>query len=168
MAYLLRVLDNKSRWDKSRDELPWLNNGSLVADVFWCLRTKDGGLSTYLVDTDESNLSRVIAAFACKRDSLQKIDYALIPADVVESSFKLKATMCETPDAMVNEWHRDIVELTAEKLLDLARVVDSCQEKDNMRRYPKWRVEEAIIDSVSKEYIDCDKVKLKRKSKFCT
>ena len=55
----------------------------LVADVLKELRTTRGSLSVYKVDSGMQNLDRVIRAYACTRNSLNDIDYVLVPLEII-------------------------------------------------------------------------------------
>ncbi len=158
MAFLFREIRNKSLWDKS-DDLPWLPEGELVADVFKALGTSNGDLSTYAVDDDKSNVHRVVAAFACTRDNFQRVDYVLIPFDAVDGAFGLKKTPGATADAGVNDWHYDIIELTSQKLLNLAYLIQSF--KQTMKRMPKKTVKIAVNVGIKRGNIDRNRVNRK-------
>ncbi len=165
MKFLFREIRNKSWWDKSHEELPWLNKGELIADVFKSLGTHNGDLSTYVIEADKSNLNQVVAAYACTRESLQRVDYVLIPYEVVDNSFELKDTPGSTADDAVNSWHRDISELTPQKLLDLVYLINS--HRDKMTRIPRKTVEKEVCKSRKLKNIDCEKVHPTLKEKIC-
>ena len=165
MTFLFREIENKSWWDKSQDDLTWLEEGQLVADVFKGLRTEKGTLSTYFIDAERSNESRVVAAFACTRESLQRVDYVLIPTDAVADIFKTKIIPGETADDEVNRWHRDIVDLTAQKLVELARLIDNHQ--DLMVRVPWKTVEKTVRNARNRRNIDCERVHPRLRPKIC-
>ncbi len=165
MCYVFREIRNKSWWDKSHDELPWLKSGELVADVFKGLLTKKGSFSTYLIDEDKSNLNRVLAAYACTRDSIQRVDYVLIPLDIVVCAFRVICIPGDTADDLVNNWHCDVVELTSQRLEYFAQLVND--HRDLMvRLYPK-QVEKIARQSYIQRNIDCERINPKLKSKIC-
>lgn len=49
------------------------------------LRTKDNRLSVWRIDEDRGNLHRVVAALAAGRDFLDKLDYAVIDLQALDS-----------------------------------------------------------------------------------
>ena len=165
MSFLFRELRNKSWWDKREDELPWLRQGELVADVFKGLGTKDGNLSTYFVNADKSNVDRVVAAYACTRNSLQRVDYVLIPLDTVADAFGLNNIAGNTADDEVNLWHHDIIELTPEKLLDLAYLIDN--HRNMMTRVREKKVRKEVKEGIERGDIDCDRIDPILKIKLC-
>ena len=156
MCFIFREIRNKSWWDKSKDELCWLEDSELVADVFKGLGTENGNLSTYFVDADKSNVSRIVAAYACTRESIQRVDYVLLPLDTLVSAFSLRCVAGKTADDLVNGWHCDIVELTSKKLSDLAYFIND--HKDSMTRVALKKVEKEVLKARNLEYIDFKKV----------
>jgi hypothetical protein len=164
VCYVFREIRNKSWWDKSHDELPWLKCGELVADVFKGLVTKKGGLSTYLIDEDKSNLDRVLAAFACTQESIQRVDYVLIPMDRVLCAFKVVCIPGDTADDLVNSWHCDVVELTSHRAEDFARLIDD--NRDSMVRVLPKDVKNIVCNARDQRNIDCDLVNQKLKPKL--
>jgi len=165
VSYLFRELRNKSWWDKREDELPWLQQGELVADVFKGLGTEDGKLSTYLIEADKSNVDRVVAAYACTRNSLQRVDYVLIPLDTVAGAFGLNHIAGNTADDEVNLWHRDVIELTPEKLLNLAYLIDN--HRNMMTRVREKKVRQEVKERLDCGDIDCDRIDPILKKKLC-
>ena len=160
MAFVFREIRNKSFWDKSHDQFEWLPEDELIADVFKALGTTRGDLSTFAVDSNFGNVNRIVTAFACLRDKLAHIDYALIPMDQVEVLAAIKATPARTADDKVNGMHLDIVRLTHSKLLKLALLID----RSPKTRVPKGSVKELVKlgiengnlkrDRISKELLD--------------
>ena len=76
------------------------------------------------VETDTSNLKQVIAALASNRDSISNLDYAIFDIDLLaDTGIKVEINQGATPYEMANYWHRDLVELTATKLVKLAETM---------------------------------------------
>ena len=121
--YFLRKI-RKQKWE--RDGATWLAPDALQADALGDLRTNENSLSIFLVNPNRNNLERVIAAMAATTDSLSNFDYALVPFSVVESGgFNVVNVPGDTPDDGVNQAHRDLAELSAQQLLDLATLIQS-------------------------------------------
>lgn len=156
MTFLFRELKNKSWWDKREDELPWLQQGEMVADVFKGLGTEDGNLSTYFIDANKSNVDRVVAAYACTRNSFQRVDYVLIPLDIVSDAFGMNTIAGNTADDKVNLWHRDIIELTPEKLLNFAYLIDN--HRNMMARVREKKVRKDVTEGLERGEIDRDRI----------
>jgi hypothetical protein len=102
-------------------ELP---NGHLPADVLGDLATEKNVLSIWLPEDDET-LRRIIAAYAAQRDNLQHLDFAPIDLQtLLDKGFIIKQTDGDTADNEVNRlYHRDIVDLSGKRLLQLADLI---------------------------------------------
>jgi hypothetical protein len=127
MAFYLRALNNKQRWHKSNNP-SWLPENDIPVHPLADLLPKlvgDHTLSLWYVEPDRSNLKRVAAAITAGRDRIDKFDFALFPEEVIGSSgVSVIQIPGETPDdASNNQWHWDVVELTAEKLVRLAKAM---------------------------------------------
>jgi len=72
MPRLIRRI-RKARWTLQA----WLGEGELPSDVFLDLNSKDNTLSLWLVEDDNSNLNRVLAAMAAQ-GSPDAFDYAVL------------------------------------------------------------------------------------------
>ena len=165
MSYIFRGIGKKSWWYKDlHPDFPWLEQGELFADVFKAIRTKDGSLSVYAVDSDQTYLNRIIAALACTRDSLQDFEYVLVPASVIEEKFELQETKGNTADDKVNEWHWNIVHLTPSKLTGLAYIFRD--HRESMDKLPKKKIESEIRSGINSGFIDRNQVKDRLKTKF--
>lgn len=143
----------------------WVTQGELLGDALRGLRAYDGGVSTFIIDSELKQLKRVAAAFACTRQKPGYVDYVLVPVGVVEEAFTLRETTGGTPDQTVNELHRDIIELTPSKLAELAYLFG--QHKISMKRLSQEDIENEIRSSISRRFIDCKKIKTGIKKIFC-
>lgn len=82
MSFYLRGLNNKRRWDKSTNP-DWLSSPDIPVHPLADLLPKlgDHALSLWHVESDKSNLKRVVAAMAAGRERLDKFEYALFPEE---------------------------------------------------------------------------------------
>jgi hypothetical protein len=64
---------------------------------------------------------------------------------------------------VINHWHRDAVELTVDRLAELAKAIFDHMEKE---RVPKRRVEDMIVSAVKSNRIDFTKLKDKLREKL--
>lgn len=125
MPFYLRALNNKQRWHKSGNPA-WLSPPEIpvhpLADLI-PRNLEDHTLSLWYVESDKSNLKRIAAAISAGRERVDKFDYALFPVEVVaECGVTLTQAPGATPDSFANiHWHWDIVELTADNLLRVAK-----------------------------------------------
>lgn len=152
MSFVFRSIGNKHWYSGDQPDFnEWLPDGALVADVLKELRTTRGSLSVYRVDPGKEYLDRVISAYACTRNSLNDIDYVLVPLDVILERFDTAPTPGNTADDEVNESHLDIEHLSASKLLQLARLFRD--HHSSMHRIRKRQVKSKIRDCLRKRHL---------------
>jgi hypothetical protein len=117
MALLLRVV-TKPKWIAPA----WMASGDVPADALTDLRADKNELSVWGVEADRSNLNMALTAVASNRKRLDKLDYMLLD-EAVLSAIPVKCIRSEgvTPCTAANsQIHRDLVELTVQKVADLA------------------------------------------------
>ena len=152
MTTIFRKLRQKRYWDRQ----PWLGADDAQADTTKCLETNENRLSVFVLEEPEAQIERVVAALALNRDTLGHVDLAIAPEAVLEvcgiQGDRVQAT---TPDSEVNEWHRDLVELTVTKIAKLARAIKSDGE---IKRYQLGYVKEAIRKSLNTNYIITEQI----------
>jgi hypothetical protein len=148
----------KAKWYRS-EAVPWLASQDLQADALVDLATKGNRLSVYLVKDDQSNLERIIAGIAANCDFISDFDYALFAQEALdEIKINAEDTSGETPDIVVNSWHRDLVELSAANIFALAQVIGTKAER---KRVLSRRVLELVAHAVASGQIERDKLRLK-------
>ena len=120
-VYLLGL--TRRRWDRDDEEYKsWLAADQVPAEVYRDLRTDESKLSVWHIEDDRSNLSEVVTALAINRRGFSHYDYGLIdPALVSSSGIKTEQSMGETPIPSANRWHRDLIELTVDRLSTLIK-----------------------------------------------
>lgn len=133
MPYYLRAI-KIAKWRRHAG-VAWLADNEIQADALGDLKTETNALSVWEVDDDRSNLGRVLTAVAANRDHLSDLSYVLLTKDDLRAiGAKIASSEGGTVDREVNKWHRDIVELTTQKLHQIAVVVNDKPEKP--RRLP--------------------------------
>jgi hypothetical protein len=156
MPTYLRMFDYK-RWMLSR---PNDQPGEILwADAMYDLKTTNNGLSIWAIDDNLANLDRVIAAMAANRQHLQAFDFILIQReDFSAASLTVNPLPGGTPDSHANlHWHFDIANLTAERLVDVGRIV--CRGHADRRHKPI--VKQLIESAIANGWIDRSKMKCK-------
>lgn len=163
MSFVLRKLDRKAAFYP----LPTLRRGDVQADAFYDLRTSGNALSVWLVQEDQTNLNRIVAALAAGRDSLAKLDYALIDKQALDSLriqvVQKKGVSCD--DRANDLWHQDLTDLSGTKLIKLAAMIQA-QAKAKLVRVSKSRVGDFIAASIKEGFIDPDRVDDRIKKKL--
>jgi hypothetical protein len=149
---LVLRLVRQSRWDWPTN-LSWLEAGDIPADPLADFAgTVDNRLSVWLVADDRSNLRRVVAAMAANRDKLDKLDYVLFPLDHLAAlGIKLLETPGDTPDQEANEYHCDLVELSANDVVHLTKRV--FHNREELARVDKSDVARGIVEAVRADWI---------------
>jgi len=127
---LLRKI-RKNRWFLPDEGLPYLLEGEIPADPLVDLATSANRLSVWYIEADRSNLERVQVALASNGEYVSNFDYALFEDRLLEGlNVKISQTVGSTPDESANvEWHRDVEELSASKLAEIAKIVFHYCEK---------------------------------------
>jgi hypothetical protein len=122
---LLRKVD-KRRWDWSPGTIDWVPSGDIPAAPLADFNTSvDSKISVWYVESDKSNLERIIAGIAAGRQTADKFDYVLFPETVLsQAGVKAEDAQGQSKDKDANaKWHRDLVELSATKLIKLVALV---------------------------------------------
>jgi hypothetical protein len=120
---LLRKVDNR-RWDWVANDFPWLQGGQFPAAPLADLRTSvKCALSVWQIEDNQSNLDVVLAALAAGLENCDKIDFTLFdPTVLAQLGIGIVSAPGDSKDNQANGlWHRHLVELSAEKLIELAK-----------------------------------------------
>lgn len=158
MALCVRKI-RKGRWYRS-DNMSWLPEGEVHADVLADLLTRDNALSIYCLDDDQSALDRLIAALAANCEHLSNIDYATFDQTILtEIGIRAKRALGDLPDDEVNGWHSDLYQLSASSVAQLARAINATAE---IARKQQKAVLALVARSVAMGWIEYRRVKWKR------
>lgn len=158
--FLLKI--NKRKWDKL--DVPWLEPNQIQADPLGDLKISEGTLSVWHVNDDKSNLDIVITALAANRDNFDKFEYGLFDQTIAMSlNLKMQNTPGTTPIDKANIWHRDVVELTAEKAFELIKAIFDTFEK---QRVLDDDIKTKILNADSQGNLDIHKVHDPMKSRI--
>lgn len=157
MAFLLRKI-RRNRWYKT-EPIDWLPDGELQADPLSDLGTKSNELSVYHVVIDEANLDRIIASLAANSEQWDNFDFAIFNENIISDlGIKIKNSKGELPDEQVNNWHNDLCELSATKLVILAKAI---YEKARIDRKTPAQVLNLVADFLMNGQIDRSRIKWK-------
>ncbi len=125
MTLILRRV-TKPRWLKDDENLLWLARDEPQADALKDLGTRGNKLSVWLVADDKTNLNDVVVALISTGGLVSHFDYVLVEYNVLEKlGVRIENAEGETPYEQANKWHTNLSELSAVKLLQLAREVQS-------------------------------------------
>lgn len=114
-----------------------LNSQRAPSQLAKCV--KNGELSAWIIEDDESNLDRVVAALASNCNSLEDLSFVVARREAVEQlQIPIRKHPGTTPDDEANHrWHRDLVGLSNDpeddSLFALARTINSAIDKSAKR-----------------------------------
>ena len=160
--WLLRKIEDKDRWryDDPDFHPPWISteSGEIPADPLQDLNTKNNQLSVYMLNEVRAELvDRILTALAATRNNSQKIECLIIPEEIIKYlNLELKRGKGGTPDGFVNELHCDIVQLTANKLVELAKAVIGCKAESDRRTGDQIR--DLLIKGVQEGRLEQSKI----------
>lgn len=146
MSLILRVI-RQHRWDRPASG-DWLDDDDVPADPMADFaNTNENRLPIWLVDDEKTNLKQIVVAMAGNREKLDKLDYVLFPQAYLDAAEIVREVAHgDTPDNEANAWHRDLVKLSANKVVALMKMV---WKRDNeQERIAKADVRAGIVDAV--------------------
>lgn len=157
MSFLLRKI-RKNKWYKT-ETISWLLPGEFQSDPLCDLNTTENKLSVYRVEDDCSNLERVVSALAANCEKIANFDCILFDEKILNNvGIKSEQTKGDTPDEVVNNCHLDLIELSALKLVELAK---QALNQGEVKRFLPQDITELLVDSIQKGYINKAKMRLK-------
>lgn len=155
MPKILRKI-KRSRW-YGADEVDWLAEGEVQAEALVDLETQSNTLSVWIVDDDDSNLDRVVAALAAKCGSKTIVDYVTIDQKRIDDiGLLMQQTSGDSPDSAANSmWHRDLQHLTVNGVAALAAELSANGQRNRMT----WlKVKAAVQRSVDAGYFSLNDI----------
>ena len=161
MALIMRII-RKSRWYLKPN---WLSQGDVQADALGDLITKNNELSVWHIYDDRSNLDRIIAALASKRDVLSNFDFALFDQNIIqETGIKFQRTKGISLDVEANDlWHLDLYELSASDIVKLATAIAN---NGDLKRVSEREVKSILTSAITVGTIKYDHLIQNLKEKF--
>ena len=154
MPYIRKI--RKSKWYKNTS-VPWLKENDIQADALVDLETTGNELSVYYIDEDKTNIDQLAVALALSCEYISNVDLAIIKEEEIKKiNIGIKKTNGETADEKVNKTHFDLVETTAQNILDLAKVIISSEK---IRKNEIFLRNEAA-KALKEKRIDFSKIKL--------
>jgi hypothetical protein len=145
---LLRKLSDKRNWDWIAEVPSWVPSGAIPAAPLGCFNSShDSKISVWYIENDKSNLERIIAGIAAGRQNADKFDYILFPDNVLsEAEVKSEEAPGKSKDDNANaKWHRDLIEISATKLVKLVELVS---RQGEINRFSEREVISLIRKSV--------------------
>ncbi len=158
MPFLFILLKRRNRWNQEA-HFPWVEPEDVPADPIQDLASRENKLSVWHVESDKSNLERVVAAVASGRNDLSsEAAYALFADDAPgRLGIRVENSQGASLDSQANQnWHRNLAELSGRKLVKLTGELLAHAEID--RKFPR-EVAEAINRSIESGFIQRETVR---------
>ena len=151
MTLLLRKVQQK-RWYAATT----IPDNPLPADPLADLNTKDNALSLWEVFDDSSNLTDVVTALAATMQHLSNVDIVLFDSRLVpQLGLQLDMTRAVTPYAPAASYHRDIVRLTAQAILELG---DALRREGRFVEFSEKRVADLLAQAIRSGPLSTDEL----------
>ena len=159
MTLVLRIV-RQARWDSPRT-FDWLGEGDVPADPLGDFaNTDENCLSVYFLNDDRKELNDVAAALAAGREKGDTLDYVLFPQRHIDAAgIEVLSTTGRTLDDEVNGLHRDLVRLSAQKVLALTASV--WRENLEVKRLDKESVLQLVTIAVCRGRMSLEKLRPK-------
>ena len=128
MALVLREIENIIWWSFDRSPTEgWLGQSESRGDVLKGLKATNSALSIFVIDDDSSEqIERTFAAFAAARGEPGRVDFAIVQhAELAALDLNIAEELGKTPDAVVNQWHRNVIQLSAGRIHSLAQFLQT-------------------------------------------
>lgn len=124
MALLLRTV-RQNRWFKTPDVDALLNADDAPADPLGDVRTTNGTLSVWRLNDDRSNLVRIVRAVAVGQHEIRSQGYVVFDDALVnQAGIQIdNAARGNSSDDRANDWHCDLVKITANSLISLVKAI---------------------------------------------
>ena len=137
MTSLLRKV-RQERWYEALSS----RGEPLPSDPLSDLNTSRNSLSVWQVLANETNLEDIVVAITARWDHVQNMDLVLIDeAAIRELGIKVEASEGQTPLPHARGHHRDLVQLQAQSLVEIAETLRS---RGDFRPFSKKEVRELL------------------------
>ena len=139
---LLLIGIRENRWYKE-PAAAYLAAGDVPADPVGDLRTSKNRLSVWEVLEDRSNVQRIVRALAIGKDKLDNSGYVLFSSELLAAAGieAPKIVPGKTHDSGANPWHRDLINLSGNRLVQLTHAILSHGETGQI-------LKKALVNSV--------------------
>jgi hypothetical protein len=153
MSKFLRQVQHKTNWDPQGEFSSYIPPGQAPADALEDLVTDDNALSIWEVDDLGTNLERILAAMASRRQNLQKMDYLIVNSEHVYAlGLAMEQKPGETHDDDANKrWHYDLIHLSAS---DVSRFANAMFLNGKAERKREPDLISSLRKSIASRFID--------------
>src|SRR3990167_1126681 len=158
MTFLVRSI-RKTNWDFNYDE----TSDYFPADPIGDFQTSKNELSVYATKADQSDLDDIVIGLASTKRNTKPLRMVLIQdAKVTGMGYKLDSTTPgKTPYDKAKLLHRNIVELSAKDLLEIAKVIKLLEVDGGHIKFvqrTEKQVQQLLIRAIKDKDLDIDKL----------
>ncbi|MGH7842839.1 MAG: hypothetical protein ACREQD_10435 [Candidatus Binataceae bacterium] len=166
MELFLRKIDDLLAWEWEGTHT-WLQPGDIPTDTLNDLRTKRNSLSVWCVEPGEANLQAIAAALMVHRNKdFDRFTYVLFSETIPsELGIQVKRVEGDTADHETNMFHRDLSEISAGKLAQLARKIHQRNLRCDM--LSERELITAIFDSLKSGRIKRKSINDRARTRIC-
>jgi hypothetical protein len=171
VTQVLRLV-KQARWDV-REGHDWLPQGDIpAAPLADFTNTSQHCLSVWFVDSEEL-VNRVVGALAASREKADVLDYVLFPQNYLKAAeMEVREIPGRTPDENVNRCHRDLIHVSADKVVLLAKRIWHRNPEDildsKVKRVYTQDVIHLVVKAVRRERISLERLKPKLRAAIRT
>ncbi|MBW7990281.1 MAG: hypothetical protein FVQ84_09740 [Planctomycetes bacterium] len=159
------ILLHGTKFNKWLNRPDWLREGEIPADPIFGFRIGSNTMSVWIVDDDSSRIKWLAVALSIKKNKLEDFEFVLLDSTIVDDiGIKATQTVGRCPDSELNQFHLDLVEISAQRLLQLTQIIlkkISEEQKVLVDRIPRKDVAQYIQEGISKGRINSEDVKIK-------
>jgi len=144
----------------------WLTTlGADALAAFSDLRTQENTLSVWYIHDDESNLEQVVTAIMAGRQDIDSFEYALFDEQTaVDRGLQIRSAPGDTCLDEANQWHRHLVDLSAEDLIAVAQAIVS--HSTGVKRFTPSQVRNMLAAELRMGNIDINRLSSRLQSKI--
>ena len=151
----------QARWIKEQEKLEWLAPGHLPAAPLSDLNTQANELSVWYIPDGGANLEQVIVALASGCQEVTVLDYLLFDPQVLPKlGIEVKKSQGAPWYAAADKWHRDLIELSTSKVVEL---VKELYKNRKIERTPRVEVLQLLIKAMKAGDLDFNRLPPKMK-----
>ncbi len=156
--FFRKVKDNLDWRNPAPKEFPWLQEGEIQSDPVTHIKSQENSISLYEISGGQIQAPRVIAALAAGCQGFDKVDFVIFRKEILEGhGFNIEDKPGTTPDEQVNRWHRNLVFLSANKIVHFAALVIR-DSQTILGRELSPTVQELVEEGIKRGELDLKKV----------
>ena len=148
-----------ARWREDPTESEWLGEAEIPADPVCAWDTEKNTMSVFIADSGIRTVEQLAAAIAATRASLQDFEYVMFESDDLKcAGLQLAEAEGKTADVASNRLHRNLVNISAQKLVALTARIRQRGVAQACDRVPRKVVATHIVRGLQEGRLDRAKI----------